>query len=208
MAFTERDVTGYECRSCGRIELRGEGRCCGERMEAFERTTRVESPETEDIARTVFGMTPTQLDICHVLMAEDEATVNELAESVPKNRSTIYRHLDHLAELGFVTAREEAIPDGGQVNVYSSRPPAELRRKLTVGLAVWLDEAKAMTDELTEEKIEAMIQQGADPVDPRDGDGEAALADESVALTADDGSEAEERRESFLDRLLGQRPFS
>lgn len=173
MSPTERNVEAYECSSCSRVRFHDEMECCDAPIESVETTVRIEAPETLQIAREVFGITPTELAVCHSLMGEGEATVDDISGQFDYDRSTVIRHLNHLLELGMIRKRSEVIEGGGRVNVYSSRSPAAIRRQFTLGLYVWLEEVSELADDLTDEKIEALTERAAEEVtDGRESTGD------------------------------------
>lgn len=111
------------------------------------------------MAKAVFGIASTELEICEVRMAEGEATIPQLSEQLPHDRSTILRHLNHLVKLGMATKRSDVQENGGRINVYSFVPPDEIGQNLRLGLYMWAQEAMELADELTQAKIEAMAEQ-------------------------------------------------
>lgn len=136
-------------------------------------------------------------------MVEDEATVDELREHVALDRSTITRHLNYLAERGFVTKDSKTLSQGGRVNVYVSRPPEDLRQKFVLGLFVWLERATDIAEDMTEEKIEAMLAETAREVGT-DPPVASAPAAESTEGSDEPESTPDGESNTLLDRLLGR----
>lgn len=164
MELIERDVDAYECSSCGRL-ARGPGvTCCGESMEAVETNVTYDAPEPMQVTKAVFGISSTELALCKVLMAEEQATVGDLAAEISRDKSVAMRHLDHLVELGVVEKESRVRREGGRENVYSSVPLDEIHRSFRLGLLAWLDDAEELLDELSREKLQTMIEQAdSDP---------------------------------------------
>lgn len=187
MGLTKRDVEVYECPSCGSITRQEEVSCCGEPMEMVNMTVRYNQPELEQVAKAVFDISSTELVVCKALMAEGEATIDDLTTQVPRDRSAIQRHINHLVELGVVEKKSQVLKEGGRVHVYSSAPVEEIYRAFRLGLYMWLDDAEDLLDELSQGKLEAMVEQA---------DGEIANEPES--------SSAEEIESSLFKRLLGR----
>jgi predicted transcriptional regulator len=135
----------------------------------MESTTRdavgVSQPSLDDVMRTVFGMSETELDVCLCVMEGGEQTVAELADRIDYDRSVVSRHLNHLAELGVVTKQRRLRKEGGQVYVYSPTDPASVRRNLAAAFVVWAQEATSLIQSLSREKAEAMVER--DTQDPQ-----------------------------------------
>lgn len=162
MSPSASDLDIYECSTCGDVRLSdGDATCCGRRMGVVERPVPIESPDTEEIVREVFDISPTELDVCRQVMAAGETTVGELVERVDRDRSVVSRHLNHLVELGVVEKRSRVLAEGGRIGVYSSRSEDVVRRQLTLGLYAWCLDAIERVEDVNEEKI-AMMAEGAD----------------------------------------------
>lgn len=159
MASSEREFDVYECQSCGNLRLgQPETNCCNESMAAVDTSGLIDPPERESILGEVFGMSSTERDVCHCVMEAGEATVQEIAGQLDRDRSVITRHLDDLVELGVVEKDSRTLSEGGRINVYSSNSIETVRRKFKLGLYSWLIDAENLVDEVTQEKIEAMAQ--------------------------------------------------
>lgn len=158
MPLEERTVDAYQCPSCGALRAIAREACCGRPLEPVDTSVAIEPPEVSDIARAVFDISSTELAICRTLMAEDEATIRDLAERLPRDRSVIQRHVSHLVELGVLEKRSRSLPAGGRVNVYAPKSPEEIRRRLHLGLYAWMTDAEDRVEELNREKMEAMVE--------------------------------------------------
>lgn len=146
----------YECQECGDVSF-GERSlsCCDGRMAAVEATP-VERPELPELLRNVFGISETGLQVCLCLMEESEATASDVAERLDIDRSTVGRQLNHLTDIGLLDKRQRLLESGGYVNVYSPVPVEEVRKRLTVGLYAWMDEALKLVENVNREKVRAM----------------------------------------------------
>lgn len=198
MAPVERKIEIAHCPSCDRVELDGEPTCCNERLETIDTTAVFEPPKLEEIAQQIFGATPLELDICDVLMAEGEASVSTLTDQFSHNRSTIFRHLNHLVERGMVTKRSEALEEGGQVDIYSCVPPDEIRRKLKISLYIWTQEAMELTDERIQAKIEAAEQTD----ETTTGGSNADTISDTTRAAGNSEAESNVIGDSVIDRLF------
>lgn len=146
----------YECRECGNVSFGdASSTCCGGRMAAVEATP-VERPELPALLRNVFGISETGLNVCLCLMEENEATAADVAEHLGMDRSTVGRQLNHLSDIGLLDKRQRLLESGGYVHVYSPVPVEEVRKRLTVGLYAWMDEALELVENVNDEKVRAM----------------------------------------------------
>lgn len=157
----------FECVSCGNLGLgQGEMVCCDKPMKpASDEDVGVSQPSLDEVMRTVFDMSETELDICLCVMEGGEQTVTELAEQVDYDRSVVSRHLNHLADLGVVDKHRRLLKEGGQVYVYAPNEPDVVRRSLAGAFVTWAQEATSLIDSLSREKAEAMVE--SDTQDPQ-----------------------------------------
>lgn len=160
MSLTEQRVTVYECPYCGRFDTE-EMTCCGDRMAPLESDAVFQEPRLEQVAKQVFAISANELAVCKVVMAEGPTTVADLADRFDYDRSTVSRHLGHLVELGLVEKDTEELPGGGRKYVYSTVPAEEVRRTFVLGLYAWTEEAFQLTEELSQGKLEAMVEDAA-----------------------------------------------
>ena len=231
MALTEQDVEAYKCPVCGSLARHENVPCCGESREPVDDVVLYDQPEIEAVIKTVFDLSSTDLAICRVLMAQDEATAKDLAAELSLDRTTINRRLNHLVDLGVVEKQPQILKQGGQINVYSNVPLDEVHRRLQLGLYRWLADAEEVLDELHQEKLKLLVQEAEvepteDPdlrVDRNQGiTGEDEATDEPDARADGDGNDPrvvstdgeftddsdspadEDGDDSLIDRLLGR----
>jgi predicted transcriptional regulator len=158
----------FECDICGNIGLGSGGIvCCDRPMEPSSRRDdagEAEDPSLDDLLRTVFGMSSTELEICLCVMEGGDVTVRELAEQVGYDRSVVTRHLNHLVEMGVVERRRQLLERGGHVYAYTPVEPETVRQRLGWGFIDWTRTAAGLIDELSREKVEAIVESGAEDV--------------------------------------------
>lgn len=199
MSLQKEEISVYECSVCGAVELEeGEATCCGQRMDARERSAVFQEPELEQVAKQIFGISANELAVCKVLMAEEPTTVVELAGKLEYDRSTISRHLDHLVELELVEKEWQDLAGGGREYVYTTVHSAEIPRRFRFGLYAWTEEALQLTEELSDQKIEAMVEEAGVA---GDGSGEET----TDTRRANGGREAAESGMGSLIRRLFDR---
>ncbi|ELY91147.1 ArsR family transcriptional regulator [Natrinema altunense] len=152
-------VETFECPSCGNLGFgRGEIVCCDRPMERVtDADVGVTQPDLDEVMRSIFGMSETELDICLCVMEGGEQTVSELAEQVEYDRSVVSRHLNHLADLGVVDKHRRLLKEGGQVYIYAPKDPDAVRHALAGAFVTWAREALSLIDSLSREKTESMV---------------------------------------------------
>lgn len=200
VALDERQMNVYECAACGELWFQGDRSCCDQPLDKVDVSAMFEPPSIEDLVREVFDISSTELANCRILMAGDEATIRELVKELSRVRSAVQRHVTHLAELGLLEQRSRNLQDGGRVNVYASRPPDELRRRLKLGLYAWMTEADIRLEELNREKGEAMIE-GAEPAAADDASSTTTTQDRAVENGGSNPQDRENDR-SVVARLF------
>jgi predicted transcriptional regulator len=152
-----------ECGSCGNLGF-GQGGmvCCDSAMEPVDGDgDGVTRPSFEELVRTVFDMSETELDICLCVMEGGDRTVAELAREVEYDRSVVSRHLNHLVDLGVVDRHRRLLEEGGQVYVYTPNEPDVVRRNLAGAFVAWVRDATSLIESLRREKVEAMVEDNA-----------------------------------------------
>ncbi|MDJ1434711.1 helix-turn-helix domain-containing protein [Halostagnicola sp. A-GB9-2] len=156
---SECELTVYECPSCDTYQLGStEMNCCEESMNELDDTVPIEPPDEEQLLRTVFDISETELEVCRHLMSEPEVTIEELADAVDRDRSVVARHINHLVELGMVEKRSRVLSEGGRVNIYSHRSADAVRRQFKLGLYTWMVDAVDVIDDISKEKLELVVQ--------------------------------------------------
>lgn len=165
----------HECRECGAISFDEAPSCCGASTEPVEAEP-VEHPDLAVVLREVFGISETGLKVCLCLMEEGESTAAEIAERLDIDRSTVGRQVNHLTDVGVLDKRQQLLKDGGYVHVYSPVPVDEVRRRLTVGLYAWVDEALDIVEHVNREKLDALAR----------ADGDGGESDETVNIYWDE----------------------
>jgi predicted transcriptional regulator len=161
------DARLFECEACDNLGVGdGEITCCAGPMRAVDGSDdAIDEPTLEDLLRTVFDMSDTELDICLCVMEDGPKRVQELADEIDYDRSVVARHLNHLAELGVVEKNRRLLEDGGHVYVYTPTDPAVVRDRFTRLFVWWVERAADQLDALRREKVESIVE--ADDREPQ-----------------------------------------
>lgn len=154
----------FECGTCGNIGI-GDGEivCCNSSMVPTETNDAIANPSLEDLLRSVFEMSDTELEICLCVMAGGTLSVSELADELEYDRSVVSRHLNHLAELGVVEKQRRILVRGGHTYVYSPVPPERVRSQLRSAFHGWVTNALAELAALERKKVESIADTGDEP---------------------------------------------
>lgn len=163
MDLAEANTDVFECSTCGNVGV-GDGDgdivCCDGSMQPVEpdRDGGIEAPTLEELLRTVFDMSDTELEICLCVMETGHQTVQELAEATDYDRSNVSRHLNHLVELGVVRKRRRLLKQGGHEYVYSPMDADAVRESLKRRFVRWVSKAAGELDAVRREKVEGIVE--------------------------------------------------
>jgi len=160
MPASDEPSTIHSCGSCGNLGI-GDGpiRCCDQPMRpANTEASAVPEPTLEDLLGAVFQMSESELDICLCVMEGGGLTVKELAAETDYDRSSVARHLSHLVDLGVLEKRRQLLEQGGHVYVYTPTDPDMVRQSFRDTFHWWIGAALARIDELSREKVEAIVE--------------------------------------------------
>lgn len=159
MVENEQRLAVLECSSCGAVTF-GNARttCCGEHMNEVEANVDgITQPQLDELLRFVFGMSPSELDVCLCVMEVGETTTDEVAEQLGVDRSLVSRHLNHLVDVGVLEKRRRIRKAGGQIYVFTPNSVQEVRQGFKLGLFAWVEDALHQIDSLSREKVESMV---------------------------------------------------
>jgi predicted transcriptional regulator len=90
---------------------------------------------------SIYNLNPVDLDIYYQLAGGKSASLDELARSVERDRSTVHRSLQKLVGTGLCYKEVRGLKDGGYYHVYSAMELSKVRdqaerkvREITAGL--------------------------------------------------------------------------
>ncbi len=107
--------------------------------------------ECEDILECIAGFGDLEKEIYLSMLEEDEMTVDEVAEKVGKERSTVFRSLKTLLENDFVEKDTRGLDGGSYVNVYNAVPPQKVSQRMRERVENWRDLVEDMIDEFEDQ---------------------------------------------------------
>jgi predicted transcriptional regulator len=107
--------------------------------------------ECEDILECVAGFGDLEKEVYLTLLEEDELTVDEVAEKVGKERSTVFRSLKNLLENDFAEKNTRGLDGGSYVNVYTVVPPEKVSKRMRDRVENWKGLVDNMIDEFEDQ---------------------------------------------------------
>lgn len=82
-----------------------------------------------DLLSCLYNMKPIELEIFYRLAAKQQATLDEIADAVGRDRSTVHRCLSKLVSAGLVYKQSKTLKDGGYYHVYSTVDPSRIKEQ-------------------------------------------------------------------------------
>jgi predicted transcriptional regulator len=82
-----------------------------------------------DLLTCLYSMKPVDLEVFYRLAARRNATLDELAVAVSRDRSTIHRCLSKLVSAGLVYKQSKTLKEGGYFHVYSTVDPIAIQKQ-------------------------------------------------------------------------------
>ena len=107
-------------------------------MESVRSLTRKGATCTE-LLICLYDLKQTDTEILYEVARKDGVTLDEVAESVKRDRSTVHRTLSKLVSLNLVYKRAKTLEGGGYYHVYSAVEDARIK-----------EQARARVKEITE----------------------------------------------------------
>ena len=95
-----------------------------------------------DIVKCVYGLSDFELLIYKKLVKQGPLKADDLAPSVKKDRSTVYRALQKLVSSGLAFRETKTIERGGYFHVYTAVQPNQLKKRLHRCADDWFDNMK------------------------------------------------------------------
>jgi predicted transcriptional regulator len=116
--------------------------------------------ECEGLLECFHGLKQLDKEIFQILVSsEEKLTVDEVAESVDRERSTAYRAVQRLLQAGFIQKEQVNYDQGGYYHVYHPTDPEQVADDMQRMLNDWYAKMGQLIQEF-EDKYEA--QDGAD----------------------------------------------
>jgi predicted transcriptional regulator len=118
--------------------------------EQFRELMLGEEPELVQVMTCVFGIQPHEARTYETLLAHPASTVEELADTLERDRSNVNRSLTTLREKGLASRERRLLDGGGHVYQYSPTPLPEARDLMHETLDAWTGYVHDRIDEFGE----------------------------------------------------------
>jgi predicted transcriptional regulator len=118
--------------------------------EQFRELMLGEEPELVEVMTCVFGIQPHEARTYETLLSHPASTVEELADTLDRDRSNVNRSLSTLREKGLASRERRLLDGGGHVYQYSPTPLPEARERMHETLDAWTDYVHDRIDEFGE----------------------------------------------------------
>jgi len=100
-----------------------------------------------DIVKCVYGLSDFELKIYKKLVKQGPLKADDLAPSMKKDRSTVYRALQKLVSSGLVFRETKTIDRGGYFHVYTAVKPDQLKDRLHKCADDWFENMKSAIED-------------------------------------------------------------
>lgn len=101
-----------------------------------------------DIVRCAYDLTPQEIRVWEVLNEQGPSRNDEVAESVGRDPSVVYRNLQKLLECGVVLKDKQTIEGGGYFYVYEALPKATVKAHLLECVDDWHAQMRSAIERL------------------------------------------------------------
>jgi predicted transcriptional regulator len=115
--------------------------------EQFRDLMETDEPELADVMACVFGIQRHEVRTYHTLLETPGTTVEELAETLDRDRSNVNRSLSTLREKGLAKRERRLLDGGGHVYQYTATPLEEARELMHEALDQWAETVHDRIDE-------------------------------------------------------------
>lgn len=104
-------------------------------------------PGFEEVLACVFGMQDHEVRTYLTLLDHPERTVQELADTLDRDRSNVNRSLSTLREKGLAARERRLLDGGGHIYQYTATPVPEARELMHETLEEWANYVHERIDE-------------------------------------------------------------
>lgn len=96
-------------------------------MESINLLTR-KGASCSDLLTCLYNLKPTDLEVLHAVGQNENATLDELASIVQKDRSSVHRCLSKLVSINLVNKQTKTIKGGGYYHTYAMLDPILIKK--------------------------------------------------------------------------------
>ena len=81
-----------------------------------------------DLLTCIYNLKPADLEVLQTVAKNENATLDQIAAKIQKDRSTIHRTLSKLVSINLVTKQTKTLKDGGYYHTYSMLDPTLIKK--------------------------------------------------------------------------------
>ncbi|WP_292460321.1 helix-turn-helix domain-containing protein [Methanothermococcus sp.] len=113
----------------------------------------------ESIMCCMFGIKTFDVAVYLLLLKNGASRVNDIAELLNRDRSTIQRSVQNLVNAGLVKRKQINLREGGYFYKYKAIPFSEVKEIIKDTMEKWCKEVKEWIDELGNEDLEKITKE-------------------------------------------------
>jgi predicted transcriptional regulator len=81
-----------------------------------------------DLLTCLYNLKPTDIDVLLALAKNENATLDQIAKIVKKDRSSVHRCLSKLVSINLVSRQSKSLKGGGYYHTYAMLDPATIKK--------------------------------------------------------------------------------
>ena len=112
----------------------------------------------ESIMCCIFGIKTFDVMVYFTLLNNGALRVNDIAELLNRDRSTIQRSVQSLVNAGLVRRKQINLKEGGYYYIYEAIPFSEVKNIIKDTMEKWCSEVKEWIDEMNEEDLKKITE--------------------------------------------------
>jgi predicted transcriptional regulator len=112
----------------------------------------------ESIMCCIFGIKTFDVMVYFTLLNNGALRVNDIAELLNRDRSTIQRSVQSLVNAGLVRRKQINLKEGGYYYIYEAIPFSEVKGIIKDTMEKWCSEVKEWIDEMNEEDLKKITE--------------------------------------------------
>jgi predicted transcriptional regulator len=107
----------------------------------------------DSLMACIFGIKVSDVRVYFDILKNGPSKINDIAERVSRDRSTVQRAVQNLLNAGLVKRKQVNIKDGGYYYVYEAIPFEETKKIIKATMEEWCNNMKKWVDELEFEDV-------------------------------------------------------
>ena len=117
-------------------------------MESIQSLTRRGASCTE-LLTCLYNLKQIDMEILYETARREQSTLDEIAECVKRDRSTVHRSLSKLVSLNLVYKRIRTLKDGGYYHVYMIAEESQIKKQVNLRVNEIIESLRQLVDRFT-----------------------------------------------------------